>query len=183
MEGDPNETQRADSTIDRMMDMERSGTRRRKGWIPWKNLGQVAGIDDFYGTIWDKGREEVKRFAWRLVKDKNVCVEAGEDWVTNLHTKFSWFTNMRNVLLASIGDDREYYSRISLGEVQMGPGDAMWSCNQGATSCRSVILFTGPIIGVLILVHNSPIWKCEYSWESRELFQDVFMVWLIWKTL
>ena len=89
------------------MDMERSETRRRKGWFPWSNLGRVADVDDFHGVIWDKGGDEVERPTWRLVKDKNVYVEAGEDWVTNLHTKVSWFTNMWNVLLTGIGTDRE----------------------------------------------------------------------------
>ena len=42
--------------------------------------------------------------------------------------------------------------------------------DKGVTSCRSVVLFTGLTMRVLILVNYSPIWKCEYSWESRELF-------------
>ena len=96
------------------MDMERYETRRRKGWFPWSNLGRVADVDDFHGVIWDKGGDEVERPTWRLVKDKNVYVEAGEDWVTNLHTKVSWFTNMWNVLLTGIGADRVYCGRITL---------------------------------------------------------------------
>lgn len=39
--------------------------------------------------------------------------------------------------------------------------------------------FTGPTMGVLILVKYSPIWKCEYSRESKELFQDMWMVWWV----
>ena len=48
------------------------------------------------------------------------------------------------------------------GKVHLGSGDARWFRNKGATSCRSVILLTGPTMGVLILVNYRPIWKCEH---------------------
>ena len=77
------------------------------------------------------------------------------------------------ISMVQSGTSRRY---IWFPKVHLGPGGAVWLCNKGATSCRSAILFTGPEMGVLIMVNYSPIWKCEYSWEPRELFQDAWMV-------
>ena len=81
--------------------------------------------------------------------------------------------------MTGIGNDREYCGRINLVKVHLGPGDAFSFCSECATSYRSVELFTGTTMGVMIFVNYSPIWKCEYLWESRELFQDVWMVSLV----
>ena len=59
-----------------------------EGWS-WSDLRRGVERDDFHGTIRDKRRDEVNRSSKRLVKDNNVDVEAGEDWVTNLHAKVS----------------------------------------------------------------------------------------------
>ena len=161
MKDDPNGYQRSDLTVATMMDMEWSETGLRKEWLPWRYLGRVADIGDIHSVIWEKGSYEGKRSAWRLVKDKNVYVKAGEDWVTTLHAKVSWFTDMWTVILTGIGNDREDCGRTTLERCmwdQVVRSDSVTKMQHTADRWYSLRV---PQYEYLFLVNYSPIWKCE----------------------
>ena len=98
-------------------------------------------------------RDEVIQLVWMLVKKKYTYIEAGEDQVADRHA-----------VAAAIWRIDTSGTRW-FPEVHPGPcGTDRWIHNGGATPYVSVILFTDPIIGALILVNYTPIWK---SWIRR----------------
>ena len=70
------------------------------------------------------------------------------------------------------GTSRRY---IWFPKVHLGLGGAIWLCDEAVSSGRSVTLFTGLPMGVLILVNYSPIWKWILM-GSQGLFWDMWRV-------
>ena len=143
-----------------MTSMEISGASRRYRWYPQCDLGE--------GNLW---RQEIRL----KIGQGQKCV-CWSRW--RLGHKF---TREGFLIYGHVNRHIDRYRQRSWrlwqnysGKVHVGPGGAEWLCNKDATSCRSVILFTGPTMGVLILANYSPIWKCDYPWESRELYQDMW---------
>ena len=148
-----------------MTDVERCETKRRKGWFPWCDLGRVAGIYDFHGAIWDSGRGEFKRSAWRTkmqhLADRwySLPVPQWEYWF--------WLIIVRSGSVNTYGSPDGYFKTRGWSRWSDKPWRTALEHTRWTVKCI-LLNYTVSILNYLELGRRSVMFPTDYGYIANE---------------